>query len=180
VRTAAVTAGWLLLSVLPVNASPVYLSFYGYQGAHVGCFTEGDASVTFDLLTTTGPEFQGSSHFFGLKSQSNTTYGCNLPDTNSPPGCSGYDITAWFEPGDVIIGHVSASGDQNASLEGNEWLGHVPTDFTAIRIEYASGPPCGADARTHVVPIVWSTGPVPTSSSTWGSVKALFREGESR
>jgi hypothetical protein len=171
----AIAAALTLVFVTTSARATVYLSFYGNQGAHIGCYNEAvDQSIVLDVTATLGAEFQGSNRYFGIRSFSNAAYGCNLPDTQSPPGCAGYDITAWFEPGHLIIGHINTI-DQNASLEGNEWEGHVPTDFNAIRIEYASGPPCGADARTLVIPIVWSYGPVPTSSSTWGRVKALFR-----
>lgn len=168
----------LCMCVTIARADPVYLSFYGYQSAPVGCFNEAtDQSMTLEMAATVGPEFQGSSYYFGFVSSSNASYGCNLPDTNSPPGCAGYDVTAWFEPGALVIGHVNGSGDQNASLEGNEWDGQAPTEFTHIRIEYQSGFPCSEDARTLLVPIVWVSNPVPVSTSTWGRVKALYQPG---
>jgi hypothetical protein len=159
-----------------VHASEINLSFYGYQFSPAGCYSESaDSVLVLDLLATHGPELQGSIHYFGLLSRNHSSVGCGYPDSNSDPGCSGYDITAWFEPGGVPVGHVDGAGDQNAQLAGNEWLGHVPTDFTHIRVQFQAGSPCEADARELMIPVSWLTQPLPTRSVTWGRVKSLFR-----
>lgn len=166
----------VLAQAVPTFGSGVHLSFYGHQSTPVGCFDEAaDSLLLLDLDATFGPEFQGSSYYFGFLSRNHLSVGCSLSDTQSDPGCLGYDVTAWFEPGDVIIGHVNGSGDQNASLEGNEWLGHVPSDFTHIKIEFQAGHPCEQDRRTFVLPIVWMSHPVTASAGTWGRIKALYR-----
>ncbi len=140
----------------PANASTIRLACYGWQSAPVGCFDEA-ATDTLDLYmpNTVGAIFAGSPYHFGFISVDNDRVGCYFGDAESDPGCH-YDLTAWFEPGSVGIGHVNDLGwDQAASIEGQNWLGHVPTDFTAIRIEYQQNSPCN-DVRTLVMPIHWT------------------------
>jgi len=175
-RTLPIAFLVLFAQAMPAIGSGVRLSFYGHQSTPVGCFDEAtDSVLVLDLDATFGPAFQGSSSYFGYLTRNHPSVGCSLPDTQSDPGCAGYDVTAWFEPYDVIIGHVNESGDQNASLEGFEWLGHVPTDFTHIRIEFQAGSPCEQDSRGFLLPIVWVSHPVSASESTWGHIKALYR-----
>jgi hypothetical protein len=56
----------------------------------------------------------------------------------------------------VGIGHVvgPGGGDQSAMVEGQGWLGHVPTDFTHLRVQFDQRAPCYS-TRTIAVPIHW-------------------------
>jgi len=133
--------------------------------------------------------FQGSPWLFNAWSMSHELWGWNpeLEDTRAyylcpeptplPEGANKYDLTFWFEPGSLIIGHVTGYGnDQACKIIGSEWEGHEPLDFTGLRILFymeaiADFPAC---TREWVVPIVWTTGPVPSKQESWGRVKNTY------
>ncbi len=139
----------------PSEASTIRIACYGWDSAPVGCFDEAtDDTLACSLPNLVGPEGGGSIYYFGFISMDNDQF-CDLQDTEPDSNCA-YDLTAWFEPGAVAIGHVvgPGGGDQNARIQDGGWQGHVPTDFTAIRLEYQQRTPCN-DIRTIVIPIRW-------------------------
>jgi hypothetical protein len=167
-------ASFLLLAAPTISSAQVRLAFYGYQSAPTGCYEEGQTGDVFLLLPAmSGPDCEGSSYYLGIRSLGLESYGCDLPDTEVDPGCGAYDLTAWLEPGSVAIGHLTVT-DQNAMIECLEWMGHQPTDFSSIRVEFQQGPPCYS-TRTLILPVQWVTEPVPVLQMTWGQLRALYR-----
>lgn len=141
----------------PSTASTIRIACYGWNSAPAACFDEArDDTLRCDLGSLVGPDFNGSIYHFGFISRGNDNICSGLGDTEPDSSCT-YDLTAWFEPGSIPIGHVVGPGgnDQAASIEGPQWQGHIPTDFTAVRLEYQQRAPCN-DIRTTIVPIHWA------------------------
>ena len=139
-----------------------------------------------------GEMFQGSPWRINFWSMWHELWGWNpdLEDTEAyylcpdptplPEETGNYNLEFWFEPGSLAIGNVTGRPgyDQNCYVIGNRWEGHVPLDFTGLRIQFymeeiAGYPAC---TREWVVPIVWTMEPVPTKQETWGSVKNKYEK----
>ena len=127
----------------------VRLSFNGHS-VGVGSYDEATQNTIYIMLDGMigPPHLDGSNSpwYLNMMSKSHATYGYpSLPNTapfyqcdHDPCALCSYDLTAWLEPGSVIAGHVDQGTDQNAHVHGNEWQGHVPTDFSFLRIEFIS------------------------------------------
>ncbi|MFB3910546.1 MAG: FlgD immunoglobulin-like domain containing protein [Candidatus Eisenbacteria bacterium] len=140
----------------PPSSSVIRIACYGWDSQPAECFDEAKSDTLFCFLPALeGPDFGGSIYHFGLISE-DTDRICYIPGDTQPDSSCSYDLTAWFEPGSIVIGHVTGPGgnDQNAQIEGPEWQGHLPTDFTALRLELSEPGPCNM-VRTLVVPIRW-------------------------
>ncbi|MBK8232389.1 MAG: hypothetical protein IPK72_17860 [Candidatus Eisenbacteria bacterium] len=153
----AVGAILLPLALAPATAiaSTIRLAFHGWDSAPVGCFEEGSTdTLQLYLPDLLGPVFGPSPYHFGVLSEFGAAFCSGPGGTESDSNCQ-YDLTLWLEPGNLTIGHVNDRGDQNAALDGEEWLGHRPTDFSTIRVELQQGGSCNT-TRTVWIPIEWS------------------------
>jgi len=192
-RAAAAT---IILLLVGVSAhAQLRLSFVGYSATNaprpIGSFNESvDDTLVIDVagMREPGPV---PGWFLSWSSSNHSQNGYPaLPQTNAWAACgqspdpnNSYDVIAWLEPGEFMIGQQvgqDGGGQRVAFIHGDDWHGHMPWEYTHLRVvlvgeTYANqfdGPYC---LKTYLIPIVWHEVPVSATQSTLGKIKALFQ-----
>jgi hypothetical protein len=168
------------------------LSFVGYSQANdptpVGFFDETTQdTLVLSLTGMHGSPNEGNPWYLAFNARAHQLNGYpDLEKTNAffGSGCTNpcgdcYELIAWFEPGEFFAGHLGATISYNRThfLTGSRWEGHVPMDFTHLRVVLLGetgawpGQYC---LNTYSIPIVWQSQPVPNSADSWGKIKSLM------
>ena len=183
---------------LPVVAhAQLRISFVGANGVPLGTFDEtADDGVTFNLEALRGVSVDGVEWHIGYRATSHAANGYPaFPNSTgwfqcgSFPGTGGFTviIDLWTTGGNsAFFGLSTEATNDLQQMEGADWEGRAPTDYSHMLVQFNS-PAVGLFFGNHPVPgtgcvryfwipITWTSGPVQVDESTWGGVKAMYRE----